>query len=307
MRIAIAGGTGYIGRSLTEELTRAGHEVVWLSRRPGGAEMRAPGSGPAGEVRFDHRDLSGPWADEIARADAVVNVSGFPISSRWNDRTKKLIRESRVPLTRGIVDACAAAREGGGGPEVLVNASGAGIYGDRGDDVLTEDEQPGDDWLARLAVEWEAEAFRAREYGMRVVTLRTSPVLGDEGALPRLVLPMKFFVGGPLGSGRQWFPWIHLADMIGLYRHALESDAVSGPVNAAAPDGVRMREFTKTLGAVLHRPSWLPVPQFALRLVVGEVAPSLLASQRVDPGKAQASGFEFRFPDLEGALRDILD
>jgi uncharacterized protein (TIGR01777 family) len=307
LRIAIAGGSGLIGRALTERLARTGHEVVWLSHTPGKASGRAPEQGPAAEVAFDHRDLHGEWIAEIARADAVANLSGYPISARWNERTMALVRDSRVPLTRHVVDAIVAARKEGAGPSVLVNASGAGIYGDRGDEVLAEDAPAGEDWLSRLAVEWEAEAFRAREAGVRVVTVRTSVVLGGEGALPRLVLPMRLFVGGPLGSGRQWFPWIHLDDIVSLYQRALESDSFEGPVNAAAPDVVRMREFAKTLGRVLRRPSWFPVPRFALQLVVGKVASSLLASQRIDVSKARVAGLECRFPELEEALRDILD
>ena len=306
MRVAVAGGNGFIGRALTGVLTGAGHEVVWLSHRPGRAAGRTAGQGPAAEVPFDPDDDAGAWRGEIARADAVANLSGHPISSRWNGRTRALIRSTRVDLTRSLAAAIIDARERGEGPDVLVNASGAGIYGDRGDDVLSEAEPAGGDWLSRLAADWEAEAYAVRGSGVRVAAIRTGVVLGDEGALPRMALPMRLFVGGPLGSGRQWFPWIHHADIVGAYRHALESESVEGPVNAVAPEALRMREFAATLGAVLRRPSWLPVPRLVLRAVLGGVAAPALFSQRVEPEKLLSTRYGFRFPLAEGALRDAL-
>ena len=246
----------------------------------------------------------GPWAAEIPAADAVVNLSGYPIASRWNERAKRLLVESRIDTTRALGTAIAAAREQGSGPAVYVGACGIGIYGDAGDALLDEESPAGDDWLAQLAVAWEREALDVARCGCRVVTVRTGLVLGDEGLVPKLALPMKLFVGGPVGSGRQWVSWIGHDDIAGVYRFAIENEALSGPVNACAPEPVRMREFTATLGQVLGRPSWLPVPGFALRLVLGEVAPYTLFSQRASSAKLQAAGYRFREPDLEaGAAR----
>lgn len=312
MRIAIAGGNGFIGRALTTELTKAGHDVVWLSHRTGRAADRPPEDGPIREVAFDGRSLSSAAISELCHADAVANLSGFPISARWNDRTKSLIRSTRIDLTtvllRGMVACRAKARDEGVEPKpaVLVNASAVGIYGNRGDRVMTEDESAGKDWLARLASDWESSALSGREDGIRVVTVRTGIVLGEEGALKRFLLPMKLFIGGPIGSGKQWFPWVHVDDVVGIYKYALENPDISGPVNAVAPDERTMGDFARTLGSVLNRPSWMPVPLFALRIVVGEMAEYLLMSQRVSAGKAVASGYEFRFSELEPALRDVL-
>lgn len=302
MRVAIAGGNGYIGRGLTRRLLASGDSVVWLSHRPG--HLASPGG--VAEFAFDPADESAAWSDAVASADAVVNLSGYPISSRWNPRVKQLLRTSRIDTTRALVESVLRTRECGVGPEVFVCASGIGVYGDRGDEILTEDSSPGEDWLARLAWDWEAEARRASEAGCRTVILRNAPALGSEGLIPKLVTPYKLFVGGPVGPASQWIAWIHYDDLTGLYFSALRDDAFEGAVNACAPDEVTATRFAAALGRALHRPSWLPLPSLALRAILGEVAPYTLFSQRASAQKAIEAGYVFEHPEIEEALVDVV-
>ncbi|MDH4140010.1 MAG: TIGR01777 family oxidoreductase [Coriobacteriia bacterium] len=306
MYVAIAGGNGFVGRHLTRELVGAGHRVTWLSHRPGRAESLGFAADDVREVVFDYHEPDGAWVEEVASANAVVNLSGYPISSRWNATTVHLIRESRIDTTRALVGAIAGAAKEGTGPQVYVGASGSGYYGDCGDEVLHEDSPPGEDQLAHLAVEWEAEALAACEHDVRVVVMRTGVVMGEEGFLPKILLPMRLFVGGPVGSGRQYFPWVHVADAAGAYAYAIETPGLSGPVNLCSPEQVTMHAFMRALGHVLHRPSWLPVPTFALRIVLGKVAPYMVFSQRLGSAKLSASGYEWRFGSLEQALADAV-
>lgn len=302
MRIAIAGGNGFVGREVTRVAIGRGHEVVWLSHRVG-----RPGR-PGGvlEVEFDPTRTDDEWAAEVTRADAVVNLSGYPIASRWNPHVKELLRSSRLDTAAALVSAIGAARSGGAGPSVYVGACGIGIFGDCGDKLLAEDSPTGGDWLADLAVDWEAATLSAADTGARAVSVRTGLALGDEGLVPKMALPFRLFVGGPVGNGRQWMSWIHHRDLARAYVHAVECEMLEGPVNTCAPAPVTMRDFARALGGALHRPSWLPVPGFALRIVLGEVGPYTLMSQRASCAKLVRTGFEFEFAEVAAALSDVV-
>ena len=303
MRIAVTGATGLIGRELCRNLRADGVPLTLLVRRP----EKVGQTGSDDRVERWEATQGPPRAKAFEGVDAVVHLAGAGIADRrWTDRRKTLLRSSRVDATRHLVEALAALPQS---PDVLVSGSAIGIYGDRGDEPLTEDSPPGTGFLARLATEWEAQAEQAASAGMRVVLLRTGIVLARSGgALPEMVRPFRFFVGGPLGSGRQFLSWIHLTDEVGLIRHALESAELSGPLNAVAPAPVRQRDLATELGNLLRKPAFIRTPAWALRLALGEMAgPLLLEGQRVLPRRAQSRGFEFRFPELRGALEDILN
>jgi uncharacterized protein len=299
-RVVVAGGSGFIGRSLVEVLATRGYEVVVLSRDP----RRAAGPLPEGARSVG---WEGEWTGELPGAAGVVNLAGASIGGgRWTARRKQRMLSSRVETTDRLVDAIRAlpARRR---PPVLVNASGIDYPGDCGDERVAEDAGPGDSFLARVCVAWEAAARRAEELGVRVVLMRTSFVFGPGAPAVRLLaLPFRLFVGGPLGSGRQWFPWISLEDTVRMYALALERHSLSGPVNVVAPEQLRQREVARELGRVLHRPSRLPTPAPLLRLALGEQADLLLHGQRAEPRNALAAGFEFRHATLRPALEEAL-
>ncbi len=310
MRVIITGGTGLIGRALASSLAADGHQAIVLSRSP----QRALSAGSVGErvqvERWDGRTAEG-WGHLADGADAIVNLAGenlagagfFP--SRWTQERKRLIRDSRVYAGQAVVQAV---EQSGRKPGVVVQASGIGYYGSTGDQPLTEDAPPGADFLARLAHDdWEPSTAAVEKLGVRRVIIRSGAVLDPrEGALLRLLLPFRLFVGGPLGSGRQWLSWIHLQDQVRAIRFLIENQAASGPFNLCAPHPLTNADLARTLGKVLGRPSFVPVPAFALRLAFGEVAAVVLEGQRALPRRLLDLGFSFRFPDAESALRDLL-
>jgi uncharacterized protein (TIGR01777 family) len=307
MRYIITGGTGLIGTALAIDLVAGGHEVIALSRSPGDREGLPEGVRVVG---WDARTAQG-WGHLAEGAAAIVNLAGANLAgdgflpSRWTDERKRVIRESRINSGRGVLAAVEQAREK---PRVVVQASGVGYYGFRGDEPVAEEADAGDDFLARLAAEeWEPSTAAVEGMGVRRVIVRSGAVLTPaEGALPRMALPFRLFVGGTLGRGDQWHSWIHLQDEVRAIRFLVEHDEASGPFNLTAPHPVTNREFGRTLGKALNRPSWLPVPGFALRLAVGQVSEVLLEGQRAEPRRLLELGFVFRFPDLESALRDLL-
>lgn len=299
MRVVIAGGSGFIGRSLAKGLLERGHAVTILTRRPPDA---VAGGLPAGAAvqRWDPGQPLDPGV--LDGAGAVVNLAGATIARRWTAAARRLILDSRVQSTQALVQAIKALATP---PRVLVNASAVGYYGPRGDEPVTEAERPGSDFLAQVCREWEAAARAAEGAGVRVVRLRLGLVLGRGGALSRMSVPFRLFVGGPLGSGRQWMPWIHIDDVTGLVAFALEREGLAGPVNGTAPNPVRNREFALTLGRVLGRPAVVPAPAWALRLVLGEMSAMLLTGQRALPEAALRAGYRFRHTELEPALRAV--
>jgi uncharacterized protein (TIGR01777 family) len=298
VHIFLTGATGLIGRAVSSALLGRGDLVTVLSRSP-----EAPRRLPLG-VRILAGDPAQPgaWEEELSRCDACVHLAGEPLAEgRWTVEKKHRIVLSRVDATARV--AAVIAR---GGPAVLVSGSAVGYYGSRGDEVLTEDAAPGAGFLADTCRAWEDAAAPAARRA-RVVRLRTGIVLAREGgALPRLALPFKLFAGGPIGRGAFWQPWIHLADEVGLVLFALDTAAAEGPLNACAPEPVRNHALAHALGAALGRPARLPAPALAVRLIAGELADAVLASQRVVPAKALELGYRFRFSALEGALKDLL-
>jgi uncharacterized protein (TIGR01777 family) len=251
----------------------------------------------------------GAWTDEVGACDAVINLVGEPIfGRRWNEEFKTLLRASRVTGSENVVQAIRESRgRDGKGPKVLVNASAIGFYGPHGDEELSESSPPGDDFLARLTVDWEKAAQEAASTGVRVASVRIGVVLDKAGgALAQMLMPFKLGVGGPVGSGRQYMSWIHHADMVGILLLALDSKDASGALNGTAPDPVTNKGFSKALGRALWRPAFMPTPRFALRLALGEVANVITTGQRVIPQRTLALGYQFQFPEIAPALADIL-
>ena len=300
MKILVTGATGLIGSRLCQLLTGDGHTVIALSRSPERAKKLAVAAAykwqPEAEL---------PPEQALNEVDAVVHLAGEPIAAhRWSDEQKRRIRDSRVVSTRNLVNAL---RLTATKPGVLVSSSAIGFYGDRADELLIESSPAGNDFMSEVCVSWEQEAERAKHFGVRVVVVRTGVVLSaDGGALKKIVPPFRLGVGGPLGSGRQWFPWIHIEDIVGIFREAIFSTSLSGPINGTAPELATNAEFTRQLGRVLRRPAFLPVPEFALRGLMGEMANVLLGSQRVVPKAMLDAGYRFHYTSLAAALEGLL-
>lgn len=293
MKVLLAGGTGFIGTHIARRLRNEGHSVLLLSRKPG-----------AGSIAWDAVH-GGAWEQTLDGIDAVINLTGESVGAgRWTSRQKERIRNSRIDATRAIVEGI---RRSPKKPGVLINASAVGYYGHVDEGDVTEEAPPGNDFLGETCRLWESEALKAAEVGVRVVMMRTGFVIGkNSDAFKRLQLPFKLFAGGPFGSGKQWFPWIHIEDVAAGYVFAIEQPALSGPVNLSAPHPVRVHDLARELGRALHRPSFMPAPAFALKIALGEMSGLLLKGQKVVPKKLLEKGFDFRFPEPSAALRDAV-
>lgn len=300
-RIIITGGTGLIGQELSTDLVKDGHEVIVLSRSPNREHGVPQGVQVVG---WDARTAEG-WGHLADGAAAIVNLAGENLAAgRWTAERKRRIIQSRVNAGQAVVEAVRAATQK---PGVVIQASGVDYYGQRGDEMITEETPQGETFLADVCREWEGASAEVEAMGVRHVITRSGLVLSTEGgSLPRLLLPFRLFVGGPLGSGQQWWSWIHMADEVAAIRFLMETEAARGPFNLVAPNPLTNAEFSRILGKVLGRPAVMPVPAFALRLVLGEMAGVVLGGQRAVPKRLQEMGYRFLFPDLEQALRELL-
>jgi uncharacterized protein (TIGR01777 family) len=300
MRIIITGGTGLIGQALSASLMSDNHEVIVLSRDPESGPTLPEG---VRITRWDARTAEG-WGQFTDGADAIVNLAGAPLNRRWTPRYRRMIRESRVNAGRAVVEAVGQAASK---PRVVIQASGAGRYGPRGDEIVTEEAAPGDGFLGQTAVAWEASTAPVEDLGVRRAIIRSGVVLSTEGgALPLMMLPFRFFLGGTLGSGDQWLPWIHIDDQVRAIRFLIRNQGASGAFNLTAPNLVTNAEFSRNLARAMDRPMFFRVPAFALHLVLGKMSTVVLDGQRAVPKRLLKLGFSFRFPELRHALQDVI-
>ena len=300
MKVAITGATGFVGSRLVERLSAEGHQVLVLTRNLAAAQKVFPNL----EIVAYTPTASRAWQEAIALCDGVVNLAGEPIAEkRWTPQQKQEILNSRKLGTQKIVEAIALANPK---PKVLVNASAIGYYGTSETATFDESSPPGKDFLAEVCQAWEAEAQKVTQAGVRLVILRLGIVLGQGGAIAKMIAPFKVFAGGPLGTGRQWFSWIYLDDLVNLIIQALTKPEIEGVFNATAPNPVRMSELAQTMGEIMQRPSWLPVPRFALETLLGEGAMVVLEGQQVLPQRTQASGFNYQYSTVKQALKEIV-
>jgi len=303
MRIILAGCTGFIGSRLVERLVHEEYHVVLLTRNP--KKVSFTKSSFLEVVAWDGR-TQGDWSSRVNGADAVINLSGESVAAkRWTSSQKVKLTSSRIESTQALVEAIKQAAKK---PQVLINASASGYYGSVDEALVTEEHPKGAGFLSDLCLKWERTARQAETVGCRVCLLRIGVVLGKGGGvLQKFILPFKLFMGGPLGSGKQWFPWVHRDDVVGIAIFLLKNEMIQGPVNVVSPQPARMHDFCKTLGSVMHRPSWAPVPTFVLKILLGEMADIAVTGQKVLPKKLTEQGFVFRYPELKKALREILE
>ncbi len=297
MRVFISGGTGFVGRYLARRLLGQGHEVTATGRRTTQLVIDHP------SFQYVCADTTQPgsWQQSVTDADWVINLAGKSIFGRWNRAYKEALQESRILTTGNIVDAISAQN-----PPLFFSASAVGYYGDRGEVAITEETMASDDFLGHLGVQWEEAALSAQSKGCRVALMRFGVVLGkDGGAYQQMVTPFKWFVGGPMGSGKQWFPWIHMADLVSAVSFIAEREDLDGPFNFCAPHPVQNQELAQALGHALGRPAWLPAPALMLKLALGEFAETLLASQRVIPQRLLDAGFQFQYGDITSAFANL--
>jgi uncharacterized protein (TIGR01777 family) len=297
MKLVVAGASGFIGSALCSRLLDNGHALTLLTRV-------APRDANTPAKRWLHwtPGTAGDWEAVVDGADGVINLAGEPIAAkRWTAGQKEKILASRIDTTNSLVEAISKSKQK---PAFLLNASAVGYYGSRGDEIITEETESGHDFLSLVCRQWEEEARKAEALGLRVIRVRSGIVLGrGGGALAKMVVPFKLFVGGPVGSGTQWMPWVHLEDEVDLILYLIQNSQAAGPFNATAPEPVRMKDFCRVLGKTMARPSWAPVPAFALRLGLGEMAEMLLTGQRAVPAAAQRLGYKFHYTDLGDALK----
>jgi hypothetical protein len=300
MRIFITGSNGFVGTNLGRFFLNEGHEVTGLVRSEAKGKTLPKGiSYVVGEGT-----QPGKWQETASGHDVLINLAGVPIFQRWTSAYKRLLYDTRILTTRNLVDAIPAES---GNSVTLLSTSGVDYYRFAGDEELGESSPPGNDFIATLARDWESEAAKAGEKGVRVVTTRFGVVLGrNGGALPQMVLPFRLFVGGPLGNGRQWFSWIHIEDLCRAANFVITHQEISGPANFTAPGPVRNKDFARAIGEVLRRPHFMPAPAFMIRLVMGEFGSVILRGQRVVPRMLQSQGFEFKYPDIEASLANLL-
>ncbi|MDR9403276.1 MAG: TIGR01777 family oxidoreductase [Halothece sp. Uz-M2-17] len=305
MKIAITGGTGFVGTRLVQKLANLGHSIVVLTRNQQRGERVFPKKVfPKVEVVQYDPMQGGSWQEKIAESEAVVNLAGAGIADQpWTPERKQEILDSRIKTTQSIVEAIQKAETK---PKVLVNASAVGYYGTSETVTFDESSNSGNDFLASVCQKWESAAQEVEKADTRLVIFRFGIVLGEGGALGKMLTPFRLFAGGPLGSGKQWFSWIHIDDLVNLIQTAIDSPDYQGIYNATAPNPVRMSELCENLGEVMHRPSWLPVPELALKLLLGEAAQAILEGQKVLPKRTQEQGFTYQYPTVKPALANIV-
>lgn len=305
MKIAISGATGFVGSRLVAKLNAEGHRILVLTRNTTFAQkVFPPQAFPNLEIIAYTPIVSGAWQDTIAGCDGVVNLAGEPIAEgRWTPERKQEILNTRKLGTQKIVEAIAKSQPQ---PSVLINTSAIGYYGTSETASFDEDSANGKDFLAQVCQEWEAEARKVKDTNVRLVILRFGIILGNGGALGKMITPFKLFAGGPIGTGQQWFSWIHLYDIVSLIIQALTKSTMEGVYNGTAPQPVSMNDLSTTMGKVMNRPSWLPVPGFAIEAILGDGAKVVLEGQQVLPKRTLESGFEYQYPNLQSALTQIL-